>query len=82
MDANSFLNYFTTGDSSNEAVIVSLEGRMFPVQLSYADEPIPNFVDRSAQLAWNIHLQVSCRRRFAAESISLILVHRAVRAIF
>ncbi|RXW18111.1 hypothetical protein EST38_g7749 [Candolleomyces aberdarensis] len=59
MDANSFLNYFTTGDSSNEAVIVSLEGRMFPVQLSYADEPIPNFVDRSAQLAWNIHLQGS-----------------------
>ena len=62
MDANSFLDYFTTGDSPNEAVIVSLEGRMFPVQLSYSDEPIPNFVDRSAQLAWNIHLQV-CRRQ-------------------
>lgn len=60
MDANYFLDYFTSGSpsSSNEAVIVSLEGRMYPVQIAYADEPVPNFVERSAQVAWNIHMQV------------------------
>lgn len=60
MDANYFLDYFTSGSpsSSNEAVIVSLEGRMYPVQIAYADEPVPNYVEKAAQVVWNLHMQV------------------------
>jgi len=60
MDANYFLEYFSERNSTNDAVIVSLEGRMYPVQIAYADEPVPNIVERSAHLAWRIHLQVKC----------------------
>lgn len=60
MDANYFLDYFTSGSSSpsTEAVVVSLEGRMYPVQIAYTEEPVPNFVEKAAQVVWNIHMQV------------------------
>ena len=58
MDANYFLNYFTSDTSNDEATIISLEGRMYPVQLAYIDEPIPDYVQSAAQLAWSINLQV------------------------
>ncbi|TEB36084.1 P-loop containing nucleoside triphosphate hydrolase protein [Coprinellus micaceus] len=59
MDANYFLDYFTSGSSSpsTEAVIISLEGRMYPVQIAYTEEPVPNFVEKAAQVVWNIHMQ-------------------------
>ncbi|KAF6764938.1 pre-mRNA splicing factor [Ephemerocybe angulata] len=34
-----------------------LIGRMYPVQIAYSDEPVPNFVEKAAQVAWNTHLQ-------------------------
>jgi ATP-dependent RNA helicase DDX35 len=58
MDANYFLNYFTNDTSKEEATIISLEGRMYPVQVAYMDDPIPDYVQSAAQVAWNVNLQV------------------------
>lgn len=53
----SFLNYFA-GSLSDEATIVSLEGRMYPVDVAYLREPAPDYVRKAAETAWNINLQV------------------------
>ena len=58
LDAVSFLNYFIAGNTSNEATIVSLEGRAHPVEISYLQEPVPDYVQAAAEAVWNIHLQV------------------------
>lgn len=57
LDATSFLDYFTAGNSPDEATIVSLEGRMYPVQLAHLQEPTPDYVRKAAEVVWNIHLQ-------------------------
>ncbi|KAI0933717.1 hypothetical protein AcV5_005793 [Taiwanofungus camphoratus] len=57
LDATSLLDYFTAGNSSDEATIVSLEGRMYPVQVAYLQEPAPDYVHKAAEVVWSIHLQ-------------------------
>ncbi|KAF9002008.1 P-loop containing nucleoside triphosphate hydrolase protein [Cyathus striatus] len=57
LDAASFLEYFTSSNDSTEATIVSLEGRMFPVEVAYLDQPTPDYVRKAAEVAWNINLQ-------------------------
>ncbi|PCH39572.1 nucleoside triphosphate hydrolase protein [Wolfiporia cocos MD-104 SS10] len=63
LDATSFLEYFTSGtpasSSGDEAIIVSLEGRMYPVQTAYLQEPAPDYVRKAAETVWNIHLQAN-----------------------
>ncbi|KAJ7231444.1 pre-mRNA splicing factor [Mycena haematopus] len=58
LDATSFLDYFTSSTSPEEATIVSLEGRMYPVEVAYLQEPAPDYVRKAAEVAWNINLQV------------------------
>lgn len=58
LDATYFLDYFTAGNSSDEAAIVSLEGRMYPVDVAYAEQPQPDYVRAAAEAAYNINLQV------------------------
>ncbi len=31
---------------------------MYPVEVAYLEEPIPDFVVKAAEVAWNINLQV------------------------
>ncbi|KDQ29090.1 hypothetical protein PLEOSDRAFT_1039866 [Pleurotus ostreatus PC15] len=57
LDATSFLNYFTSSSSKDDAIIVSLEGRVFPVEVAYLREPTADYVKSAAMTAWNIHLQ-------------------------
>jgi HrpA-like RNA helicase len=57
LDATAFLDYFTASTSPDEATIVSLEGRMFPVEVAYLQEPTPDYVQKAAQVCWNINLQ-------------------------
>ncbi|KAI0747764.1 P-loop containing nucleoside triphosphate hydrolase protein [Daedaleopsis nitida] len=59
LDATAFLDYFTAGNSPNEATIVSLEGRAYPVQVAYIQEPVPDYVQKAAEVVWSIHLQQS-----------------------
>ncbi|KAH9946422.1 P-loop containing nucleoside triphosphate hydrolase protein [Epithele typhae] len=57
LDASAFLDYFISGNTSDEATIVSLEGRAYPVQIAYAQEPVPDYVQTAAEVVWNIHMQ-------------------------
>ncbi|KXN87724.1 putative ATP-dependent RNA helicase DHX35 [Leucoagaricus sp. SymC.cos] len=57
LDATSFKDYFTSGTSPDEATIISLEGRMYPVEVAYLQEPTPDYVRKAAEVAWNINLQ-------------------------
>ena len=59
LDATKFLDYFSQGGSQDDAVIVSLEGRMFPVEVAYLKEPTPDYVREAAQVVWDINLQVN-----------------------
>jgi len=62
LDAAAFLEYFTDLEMPNDATIVSLEGRMFPVEVAYLQEPTPDYVRTAAEISWNINLQVSRMR--------------------
>ncbi|ESK97822.1 deah (asp-glu-ala-his) box polypeptide 35 [Moniliophthora roreri MCA 2997] len=57
LDATSFLEYFTSGASPDEATIVSLEGRLYPVEVAYLKEPTPAYVRKSAEIAVEINLR-------------------------
>ncbi|OCB91383.1 P-loop containing nucleoside triphosphate hydrolase protein [Sanghuangporus baumii] len=55
LDATRFLEYFKTSDK--EATILSLEGRLYPVEAAYLQEPTPDYVLTAAEVAWRINLQ-------------------------
>jgi ATP-dependent RNA helicase DDX35 len=57
LDAIAFSEYFSS-NSPGEVTIVSLEGRMFPVEVAYLKEPTADYVHEAAQAAWNINLHV------------------------
>ncbi|KAG2146985.1 P-loop containing nucleoside triphosphate hydrolase protein [Suillus bovinus] len=57
LDARSFLEYFTSGAHPDDATIVSLEGRMFPVEVAYLQESPSNYVRKAVEVAWNVNLQ-------------------------
>jgi ATP-dependent RNA helicase DDX35 len=57
LDARSFLEYFTSGAHPDDAIIISLEGRVFPVEVAYLQEPAPDYVRKAVEVAWNINLQ-------------------------
>ncbi|KAJ3476329.1 hypothetical protein NLI96_g11231 [Meripilus lineatus] len=57
LDAASFLDYFSSGNPPGEVGIVSLEGRMFPVDIAYLQEPTHDYVQKAVEVTWNIHLQ-------------------------
>ncbi|KAF9451242.1 hypothetical protein P691DRAFT_388767 [Macrolepiota fuliginosa MF-IS2] len=58
LDATSFKDYFTSSTSPEEATIISLEGRMYPVEVAYLQEPTADYVRKAAEVAWNINLRV------------------------
>lgn len=53
------MDYFLHGNDPNECTIVSLEGRMYPVEVAYLAEPTPDYTKKAAEVVWNINLQVS-----------------------
>ncbi|KIO23400.1 hypothetical protein M407DRAFT_27095 [Tulasnella calospora MUT 4182] len=59
LDATSFHEYFTTGEgcTQQDAVIISLEGRMFPVEVAYLKEPCSDYVMEAVRIVWEIHLR-------------------------
>lgn len=56
MDARRFQNFLTIKDET--PAIISLEGRMFPVDVHYLNEPCENYVAKSIQAAMEIHRSV------------------------
>lgn len=61
MDAEHFHGFFnanTTNDRSKDtATIISLEGRMFPVDALYVDAPISDYVEKAIQTVFDIHMK-------------------------
>jgi ATP-dependent RNA helicase DDX35 len=43
----------------DEATIISLEGRMFPVEVAYLREPAPDYVHKAAEVACELNAKVS-----------------------
>jgi ATP-dependent RNA helicase DDX35 len=43
----------------SEAVMVRLEGRVYPVEIAYLDEPVGDIVLQVVETIFDIHLQVS-----------------------
>ncbi|THH10855.1 hypothetical protein EW145_g1061 [Phellinidium pouzarii] len=69
LDVTRFSEYFNA--AGNEAAIISLEGRMFPVELAYLQESTSNYVSKAAEVAWLVNQQ--------AESTGDILIFLAGR---
>lgn len=68
LDAAFFLDYFNSGNSADESAIVSLEGRMFPVEVAYLNEPTSDYVAEAVKVVWGIHSQVSIEMTFLRHS--------------
>lgn len=54
LDATGFLEYFQE-ETPQSATIVSLEGRLFPVQVAYLEQPTHDYVLKAAEVAISIH---------------------------
>ncbi|KAK8869932.1 hypothetical protein IAR55_000500 [Kwoniella newhampshirensis] len=62
IDAEDFLEYFNTNAdgtdrAQDDAVIVSLEGRMFPVEVCYLKEPCADYAEAAVQTVFDIHMK-------------------------
>ncbi|ORY22759.1 pre-mRNA splicing factor [Naematelia encephala] len=62
IDAEDFLEYFNsnadgTDRTKDDAIIVSLEGRMFPVEVCYLKDPPVDYVEAAVQTVFNIHMK-------------------------
>ncbi|KAL1411224.1 hypothetical protein Q8F55_002175 [Vanrija albida] len=62
IDAEDFFEYFNTNAdgtdrSKDDAIIVSLEGRMFPVEVCYRKEPVVDYVQAAVDTVYDIHLK-------------------------
>jgi ATP-dependent RNA helicase DDX35 len=57
LDAATFLNYFSDG-SEDDVIAISLEGRMFPVEIAYLQDSTSDYVKTAAEVAFGIHQHV------------------------
>ena len=58
LDATAFLEFFTSPPDPIDSIIVSLEGRAYPVQMAYLEEPTEDYVRKAAETVMSIHGQV------------------------
>lgn len=59
LDATAFLEFFSSPPEPIGTIIVSLEGRAYPVQIAYLEEPTQDYVRKAAETVISIHRQVS-----------------------
>jgi ATP-dependent RNA helicase DDX35 len=58
LDATAFLEFFSSPPDTIDTIIVSLEGRAYPVQIAYLEEPTEDYVRKAAETVMSIHRQV------------------------
>lgn len=58
LDATAFLEFFTSPPEPVDCMIVSLEGRAYPVQIAYLEEPTEDYVRKAAETVISLHRQV------------------------
>ena len=69
LDATAFLEFFSSPPEPISSIIVSLEGRAYPVQIAYLEEPTEDYVRKAAETVISIHKQVSSTSLLACEII-------------
>ncbi|KAF8544033.1 pre-mRNA splicing factor [Trichophaea hybrida] len=58
LQAEEFLQFFTDGEEKKDvATIVGIEGRCYPVDCLYLEEPTEDYVERAVQTVFDIHLK-------------------------
>jgi ATP-dependent RNA helicase DDX35 len=59
LDAEEFYDFFNANTSKDRAKdttsIISLEGRMYPVDILYTTEPVNDYVEKAIQTVFDIH---------------------------
>lgn len=58
LDATAFLEFFSSPPDPIDTIIVSLEGRAYPVQIAYLEEPTDDYVRKAAETVMSLHTQV------------------------
>jgi hypothetical protein len=58
LDATAFLEFFSSLPEPIDSIIVSLEGRAYPVQIAYLEEPTEDYVRKAAETVISIHREV------------------------
>jgi len=58
LDATAFLEFFSSPPDPIDSIIVSLEGRAYPVHIAYLEEPTEDYVRKAAETVLSIHRQV------------------------
>lgn len=62
LDAEAFYRFFNHNTSKDKtkdtATIISLEGRMYPVDTLYTEEPLADYVEGAIQTVFDIHTKV------------------------
>ena len=59
LDAISFLEFFRGNMGPDAATVISLEGRMYPIEVAYLEEPVSDYVRKAAETVIGIHSKVS-----------------------
>lgn len=57
LEAQLFASFFAENDKEEQCKIISIEGRAHPVEISYLEEPTPDYVDKAIETAFQIHTQ-------------------------
>lgn len=58
LEAEKFAHFFQADDSSeDQCKVVSIEGRTYPVDIMYLEQPTDDYVERAVQTAFMIHQQ-------------------------
>ncbi|OBZ83250.1 putative ATP-dependent RNA helicase DHX35 [Choanephora cucurbitarum] len=61
MDAEQFYQFFNANTNQDKtqdtATIISLEGRMYPVDTFYVDKPVADYLETCIQIVFDIHLK-------------------------
>ena len=66
LQAEEFLDFFMTGEdikpvtgsngeNKDEGAIISLEGRMYPVDILFTESPVEDYLERAVQTVFDIH---------------------------
>lgn len=82
IDAAAFLEYFSSGSALGDVMVASLEGRMYPVEVTYLREPTSDYVRTAAEVVNNIHTRVGFDVVLALFGGAYLLDYRTIRVIY
>jgi ATP-dependent RNA helicase DDX35 len=61
LDAAAFQEFFRSNMGPDAVTIISLEGRMYPIEVAYLQEPVSSFIRAAAETIVSVHARVCAR---------------------